>query len=215
MDTLALLRHLRIQIWDIKMQLWQASFLSFNWWFIAVTVEASYAIWWKLLDKRRVFELLVFGSFVAAARIIFDDWGISSGRWTYVIDLFPVGYSLFLNDLTVVPLAMMLVYQYSPDWKAFIFRLAAVEGAIAFGFLPLLSYLGILHLHAWSYFGSYIFMIITATVMRAIMLFGLAVERTSRAEHPEGLSVMLVPEPAMKPADPEEDEQDEKPGKPR
>jgi hypothetical protein len=45
-----------------------------------------------------------------------------------VIDLFPLGYSLFLNDLTVVPLFMMLVYQYAPTWKSFLVLLVAVRG---------------------------------------------------------------------------------------
>lgn len=205
MDTVELLHQLRLQTWDIKTQLWQQGFLTLHWWLIVIAIAASYVIWWKLADKRRVIELLLFGSFIAVSRVIFDDWGTSSGRWTYIIDLFPMGMSLFLNDLTVVPLGLMLVYQFSPDWKTFFVWLIVVQGSFSFGVLPLLSYLGILKIFAWEYYGTFVFMMITATVMRAIMLYGLKLERASRAVHPGGAAA-FVAQPALKPLEAEEDE---------
>ncbi len=209
MDITEILRQLRLEAWQIKTQLWQQSFLTPRWWFIAGTIAATYALWWKLADKRRIIEILLYGSFIAVARVIFDNWGILSGRWTYVTDLVPLGYSLFLNDLTIIPLFLMLVYQYSPDWQSFILRLAVVQGAISFLFWPLLSALGILKLHAWQLYYSFIFMVITAVIMRAIMLVGLRIQQEARLRQPRSSPSMLVAEPAMKPLESGEEEKEE------
>lgn len=206
MDSYALLHQLRLQASDIKDQLWIQNFLTPQWWFVAITIVVSYVIWWKLLDKRRAIEILLFGSYIAVSRVIFDDWGISSGRWTYTFDLLPMGYSLFLNDLTVVPLFLMLVYQYSPDWKTFLVWLLVVQGITSFALLPLFSYMGILKIYNWTYYGSFIFMLITATVMRAIMLFGLSLQKESRINDPVSSSSTLVSQPAMKPMETHDDE---------
>lgn len=208
MDIVEVLRQLRLEAWQIKTQLWQQSFHTPQWWFIVVAIAISYAVWWKLADKRRIVETLLYGSFIAVARIILDNWGILSGRWTYLTDLFPLGYSLFLNDLTVVPLFLMLVYQYSPDWKSFLGWLAAVQGAISFLFWPLLSALGILKLHDWQLYKSFIFMIFIAVIMRAIMLAGLSIQREARKRGPQTGPATLVAEPAMKPADQGDDEEE-------
>jgi hypothetical protein len=199
MDMIENLRRLRIETWNIKALLWQQNFLAFEWWFIVVAIMAAYFIWWKLTDKRRIIELLLYGSFIAVVRVIFDDWGISSGRWTYVIDLVPIGQSLFLNDLTIIPLSMMLIYQYSANWRTFVVWLAIVQGATSFLLWPLLITLGILKLHDWQLYYSYIFVVATAIIMRAILIVGLNLQRKSRMSGDKTGTYLLVPEPALKP----------------
>lgn len=203
MDIIEELHRLRIETWEVKTVLWQQSFLTPKWWFIAIVIAVSYAIWWKFADKRRIIELLLFGSFIAVARVIFDDWGITSGRWTYVIDLVPLGISLFLNDLTIVPLSYMLAYQYSPTWSKFLIRIVILQSAISFAFLPLLSTMGILVIHNWHVGYTFIIMVITATIMRAIMLFGLNLQKRTR-QSSERSSVGMIPQPAFKPNDKDE-----------
>lgn len=198
MDNLDHLRLLRIESWQIKELLWQQGFLTFNWWFIAITIAIAYIVWWKLADKKRIIELLLFGSFIAVTRVIFDVWGITSGRWTYVIDLVPLGISLFLNDLTIIPLILMLVYQFYPAWSKFLLSLLAVQSAFSFALLPLLSYLGILVIYNWHYAYTFIFMIITATIMKAIMALGHNVQRNAAHEY-SGTSAGMIPQPALKP----------------
>ncbi|MPM60647.1 hypothetical protein SDC9_107499 [bioreactor metagenome] len=204
MDTIATLHQLRIEAWEVKALLWHQNFLTPKWWFIALIIAATYAIWWKFTDKRRVIELLLFGSFIAVSRVIFDDWGITSGRWTYVIDLVPLGISLFLNDLTIVPLSYMLAYQYSPTWSRFLVIIVILQGAISFALLPLLSMMGILVIHNWHVAYTFGFMIATAVTMRAIMLFGLNLQRSSRLETIENTTLEIIPQPAMKPLDREQ-----------
>ncbi|CQR71718.1 hypothetical protein SOV_05200 [Sporomusa ovata DSM 2662] len=202
MNILEALHASRAETWNIKTALWQQAFLGPNWWFIAIIIAVSYAIWWKFIDKKRVIEILLFGSFIAVSRVIFDNWGTSTVKWTYVIDLLPIGISLFLNDLTIVPLAYMLAYQYSPTWKKYLVTIFIIQGITSFAFLPLLIRMGILSIINWHVGYSFIFMIITATIMRAILLFGLSIQKSTRLEY-TGNTTEFIPQPAMKPFDKE------------
>lgn len=67
MDTIATLHQLRIEAWEVKALLWDRNFLTPTWWFIATIITAAI----RFLN--------------AVSRVIFDDWGITSGRWTYVM----------------------------------------------------------------------------------------------------------------------------------
>jgi len=198
MDILERLRQSRLVSWELKTFIWQQNFLTAKWWFIAIVIALSYAIWWKFTDKKRIIELLLFGSFIAVSRVIFDDWGITSGRWTYIVDLVPLGISLFFNDLTIVPLSYMLAYQYSPTWSKYLVTIIILQSAISFVFLPLLSRMGILVIHNWHVGYTFIFMIVVSIIMRAIMLVGLNLQSSSRLEHSSSPSLKPIPQPAMK-----------------
>lgn len=208
MDTLDKLRLLRLESWELKKLIWQQSFLTPSWWFIGITIIIAYAVWWKFTDKKRIIELLLFGSFIAVTRVIFDDWGITSGRWTYTIDLVPLGISLFLNDLTIVPLGHMLAYQYSPTWSRYLILVTLTQGIISFAFLPLLAAIGILNIYNWKYSDTFLFMLITTIIMRAIILFGLRLQQNSRLEDSGDIPAGLIHQPAMKPLDRRNDSSD-------
>lgn len=199
MDILEKLHQSRLITYDLKTTLWQQYLFTLNWWFIAIVIALSYAIWWKFTDKRRIIELLLFGSFIAVCRVIFDDWGISSGRWTYVIDLVPLGLSLFLNDLTIIPLSYMLAYQYSQTWSSYLVTIVVLQSAISFAFLPILSRMGILIIHNWSLTYTFAFMIVTAVAMRGILMIGLNLQKSRRLDHTDNPSREAMPQPAMKP----------------
>ncbi len=50
METIQRLLEARLQVWTVKQQLWDEGFLTPSWWFIAITIAAMYAVWWKLVD---------------------------------------------------------------------------------------------------------------------------------------------------------------------
>jgi len=104
------------------------------------------------------------------------------GLWSFNVKLCPLGVSLFLNDLTVVPLTFMLVYQYSASWKFFFIWSLIAEGLIAFAFHPLLSMLSIYKEWTWNNVYSFFIMIVITSLMRAILLRILQIIHTYRAE---------------------------------
>ncbi|MBM7867956.1 CBO0543 family protein [Heliomicrobium gestii] len=170
MNTADLIRDLRLQLWGIIYPQWRADLFSTRWWFIVIVIAVSYMIWWKYVDKHRLSNILLFGSFIAVSRIIMDDVGASIGGFVYSVKLLPLGHSLFLNDLTVFPLISMLVYQYCSTWKSFILWTTITETMLCFLFLPLLSSFEIFQLYTWKYYHTFLIMWVVMIVMRVVML---------------------------------------------
>ncbi|MGI5838605.1 MAG: CBO0543 family protein [bacterium] len=169
MDYVELLRQSHLESASIRQQIWQQNFMTSRWWAILVLIAVSYAVWWMLVDKRRLPELLLYGSFIAVARNIFGSWGTLTGRWTYVVDLIPLPEVAFINDLTIVALAYMLVYQYSKSWVSFLGLSVITGGVFSYIFFPILVRTGLLVIHNWTYTGTFLFLVITAAVMRGII----------------------------------------------
>lgn len=79
---------------------------SFPWWISVVSLIVSYIIWWKLLDKSRLVELLLFGSLVAVMSIIIDTVADNLTLWQYKVKIFPFTPGFFPYHLS------QLYYRY-------------------------------------------------------------------------------------------------------
>jgi hypothetical protein len=207
MDTPTMIHQLRLQLWDLVYSQWKDQLFSARWWFIVAVITVSYALWWKYVEKRRLHEILLFGCFIAVSRTVMEDAGVSAGFWSFDVRVVPLGISLFLNDLTVVPLTFMLVYQHSSSWRQFLIWTVIAEGLIAFVFHPLLSVLSIYREWNWSNFYTFLIMLFIAVLSRAVLL---GVLQTVQKYQPERVSTpyaTLTPQPAMKPLERDDNEE--------
>jgi len=205
MDTSTMIHQLRLQLWDLLYSQWKEHLFSAQWWFIVAIMVISYALWWKFVEKPRLLEILLYGCFISVARIIYEDLGVSMGLWNFPVRLVPLGISLFLNDLTVVPLIFMIVYQYSASWGHFIIWSTIAEGFIAFVFHPLLSMLSIYKAWNWSNVYSFFIMMVIAVLMRGIMLGILQIVHKYQEQRVSIPNTTSTPQPAMKPLEDDED----------
>ncbi|MDR3564191.1 MAG: hypothetical protein P4N59_22530 [Negativicutes bacterium] len=207
MDTPGMIHQLRLQLWGVVYAQWQEHLFTAQWWFIVAVMAVSYFLWWKYVEKRRLLEILLFGCFIAVTRTVMEDVGVSAGLWSFDVRLVPLGISLFLNDLTVVPLTFMLVYQYTVSWKQFLVWSVIAEGLIAFAFHPLLSAIGIYR--EWNWHNYYSFMIMMGIVFlsRAVLLGVLHTVRKYQTEDSGAHHKGFIPQPAMKPLEQDNDEE--------
>lgn len=208
MDIVDIIQQARYELWGYQLNEWRANLFTGRWWFVIASIAAAYAVWWKYVDKSRLTQILLFGSFIAVFRIILDDAGASSALWVYTVKPLPFGHALFLNDLTVVPLGFMLVYQYCHSWKKFLLWAAITEMGYSFVFLPVLAKFDILRLYNWQFYYTFFIMLITAAVMRAILQKVIAIEQ--KHEYAKHYKSQCSPalQPAMKPLDKQNDKQE-------
>jgi hypothetical protein len=205
MDTLAVIHELKTSLWNLTYSYWQTETLfSIKWWSLLAINGIGYAIWWKLIDKQRLSQLLLFGSFVAVGRIVLDIVGTNTVLWSYDVREIPFFPSPFVHDFTVTPLSLMIVYQYSPSWKRFLAWTTVVTGVISFGFFPLLEVTGFLKLYNWNYFYSFILVIILAVLARAVMLGILRMEQKYQYGGAAASAISPTCQPALKPLDKED-----------
>lgn len=204
MDIIDIIHQSRFELWGYQLTEWHMNLFTARWWLVIASIVTAYVIWWKYVDKRRLTQILLFGSFIAVFRVIMDDAGSAAALWVYSVMPLPLGRALFLNDLTTVPLGFMLVYQYCNSWKKFLVWSVITEAGYSFLLLPILVKINILRLYNWQYYYTFCIMLIVVIVMRAILLVTLEIERKYEFGYARDPLTPTM-QPAMKPLDKERD----------
>lgn len=206
MPTVDLIHQLKLELWTLAYSQWMDHTLfSLQWWNLIVLIAVSYYLWWTIVDKRRLTQILLFGSFIAVGRIVMDIIGNDAVLWSYDIRETPFSPSPFLHDFTLTPLALMAVYQYCHSWKVFLIWTAVVVGAISFVFFPILTAFNFVTLFNWNYFFSFIFIFGIAVAARLVLLGALSIEHNYQPASEKKDNYGLIP--AMKPLNKEDDNQ--------
>jgi hypothetical protein len=168
--------YLQRTLYDIRMEFWHSSyqrwisneFLSFPWFFNIVLLLICYIVWIKLVDKRKLKEMLLFGSFIAVAAAFIDIIGVTTGLWEYTTRLFPFSPALFPFDFTIVPILYMLVLQYTGSWQKYLIGSLLASAVNCFVINPLYVLVGILRYHKFNYFYLFILIFIVTTIIKVI-----------------------------------------------
>jgi len=76
--------------------------ILFTWqWWILVFV-APWIVWWRLVDRNRIFEILTYGLMVTLLAISFDAIGVEYDFWEYHYQLIPLLDVLIVFDISVL-----------------------------------------------------------------------------------------------------------------
>ncbi|HBP65217.1 MAG TPA: hypothetical protein DD730_13340 [Desulfosporosinus sp.] len=171
MTTADMIHQLRLELWNLTYTQWKTETLfSIQWWSLIALIAISYAIWWAIVDKRRLSQILLFGSFVAVGRIVMDIIGTNAVLWSYDIRPTPFYPGPFQLDLTLIALAFMVVYQYCHSWKKFLIWTGVVTGIMSFVFIPILIMLGFVKSYNWNLFYSFVLIFGIASFSRWVLL---------------------------------------------
>jgi len=171
MTNTEMIHKLRLELWNLTYTQWKTHTLfSIPWWSTLALIAISYAIWWVIVDKQRLPQILLFGSFVAVQRVVMDIIGTNAALWSYDIPPLPFSPGPFQNDLTIIALALMVVFQYCHSWKKFLLWTGVVTGFISFVFFPILIMFGFLKLYHWNLLFSFVMIFGIATLSRWVLL---------------------------------------------
>ena len=208
MTTADMIHQLRLELWNLSYTQWKTQTLFSNqWWILVALIAICYAIWWAIVDKRRLTQILLFGSLIAAGRIVMDIIGNNVALWSYDIRETPFSPSPFLHDLTLTPIALMVAYQYTHSWKNFLVWTAVATGIISFALFPLLTTFGFLTFYKWNYVYSFVLIMAIASLSRWVLLGVLNIEHSYEDTKDE--SRALNYQPAMKPLNKERDNRED------
>ncbi len=147
-----MLHQLRLELWGLTLTRYlNEELFSYQWWGIVALLLVSYTIWWRLVDRTRLAEILLYGSFVAVTAAVIDIAGVTAALWQYNYRLFPILPAPFPFDYTVLPILAMLAYQYSRTWGKYVVLSALGAAVFSFVVLPLFQTAGIITLFNWSF----------------------------------------------------------------
>lgn len=146
-------------------------FNTWQWWLNIATLILPIIIWWKLVNKKNLKDLIIYGFFASGFAVLFDVVGETLVLWEYPYLVIPMDYILIDTDYSVLPVVYMLAYQYFPKWKGFILSNVLISAIFSFLAEPLLVWLGLYELHGWKYIYSFPIYVAIAIVCKWITEF--------------------------------------------
>lgn len=142
---------------------------TFQFWILIVILILPWVIWWKLVDKKRLLEIIIYGLIVSTFVTLLDEVGCQLNLWEYRYDIEPLFPRLIPMNFTMLPIAYMLIYQYFRKWKSFI--IVNILAALFYAFIgeSVFEFLDIYELLHWRNIYSFPIYIVLA-IMSKIML---------------------------------------------
>jgi hypothetical protein len=176
-------------------------FLSFGWFVIIGVLAIVYGIWLKVVDPSRIQNILLLGSLSAIGFIMADMVFISYlGVVEYKIRIFPWEPPIFIVSITIAPILLMFVYQYTSSWSGYTLWAGIAMAVLAFGLLPIYSFIGIYQLVKWNYFYQFILMFTGGVITRVLIQWLINLEQGHPASSRSYAKLRLQPV-ATKPLD--------------
>ncbi len=81
---------------------------TWKWWVLVILLIAPWFIWYKLVDKKRILEVTLFGVIIMIVTITLDEIGYVLSLWSYPIEVIPILSRLTSIDYTMLPIIFML-----------------------------------------------------------------------------------------------------------
>ncbi|WP_088101998.1 CBO0543 family protein [Halalkalibacter urbisdiaboli] len=161
------IRNVHQQLYDMKLDYWISHDLfTFQWWLLLFILFVPWVIWLRFVDKKRITEILLFGTLLMLLVIMLDDIGVETHLWSYPYQLINIMPRLLPIDQGILVVAHMFLYQYFPKWNKFIIANVIMAIIFTFVFEPLTVWLGIYKLENWRYIYSLPIYIMKAALIK-------------------------------------------------
>ncbi|WP_326974888.1 CBO0543 family protein [Caproicibacter sp. BJN0012] len=160
--------------WELtvaRFEEWSRYVFHFKWWLLLAVFILSALIWWKLIDKSKLVEIVVFTGITCIIVLALDELGEELTLWDYPIELIPLFPPISSIDLASLPMIYSLIYQYFYTWKSFAIASFIFSVFSCFVFEPLFVLVGIYQMITWkSYYGLPIYFAIALFSKGAVAL---------------------------------------------
>ncbi len=152
---------------------------SVQFWLLMALLTIPWIIWWKVVDKRRLLEIFIYGLLISIAATTLDEIGCQLNLWEYRYDVEPLFPRLVSMNFTMLPIAYMLIYQYFPEWKTFIYANIVWSAIAAFIGEPVFIMLGIYELLIWKSIYSFPIYFILAIIIKSLVNWIMRVQKSA------------------------------------
>lgn len=160
-----------IELNKMMMDYWIHNFVfSLKWWILLALTIVPWFFWWKIVDKSRILEILLYGFFIISISTFLDVMGWNFSMWVYHDTILPLCTPLVPIDYTLLPILYMLVYQYFSSWKSFSIVLLIMSFIFAFVWEPLAEMLNLYKPLKWNHIYSFFGFFLMGVFSRGLVL---------------------------------------------
>ncbi len=157
---------------------------TFQWWLLLALLVIPWVVWWRLVDKKRLKDIVFFGVLMGFLVFLLDLIGCSLNLWEYPYNLIRIIPASLAFDWGILPVFHMLLFQYFTKWRSYILLNILVATVFAFLCEPLCVWLGLYKLLNWAYVYSFPIYIIKAILIKGLFAI---IERKQSSVNSEGL----------------------------
>ncbi|WP_238357821.1 CBO0543 family protein [Cohnella zeiphila] len=170
-ETLQEVQKLRAEMHRLEILRWkQDEVFTWQWWLLAALTVIPLILWWLAVDKKRAYEIAFYGSMIDLMALLLDNFGTNLLWWSYPIKLLPILPPLITADSVLVPIFLMMVYQYfSVTWKSHWIANLIAAAFLAFIAEPIFIWIGYYKLSGWMLVYSFLFYNASTTLAKLII----------------------------------------------
>jgi hypothetical protein len=149
------------------------------WWLMFILFVSLWFIWWKLVNKAKLLEIVTFGAIVGVIASTIDTIGCESVLWGYPNDLIPLIVPLIVTDYCLIPISYMFLYQYFVDWKSFFIASIVLSALYVCVAEPIAVKLDIFQLNNWQHVYDFPLYILLALSLKWVINKIMSIQKNS------------------------------------
>lgn len=154
----------------MRFQHWiHVELFSWQWWAMLIVWFGAVIVWWRIADKRRIIELLMYGFMSAYLITVLDAIGTELGAWAYGHKVLPLFNRLIPVDFGALSIIYMTIYQAVKPWKTFLAVHVILGFLMAFLVEPLVTRSQVYIPLQWSHLYSFPIYIVIPVALRLVM----------------------------------------------
>jgi hypothetical protein len=142
---------------------------TWNWWVLVAFIVIPSIIWIRVVDRKRILEILLFGTLVIILTSFLDAIGVDLMFWVYPVQFIPLTPRSLPFDVFMVAITYMLLYQFFIKWKSYINALVIMAFTFAFIGEPISKYLNLVYYIKWKYHYSFLYYIVLGISIKALV----------------------------------------------
>lgn len=164
-------RLLEDQLFTLDAKGWlENEFLTWEWWLLLAFFVVPWILWSIMKKRKWLLESVLFGVMVMLVTILLDIIGLQFSFWEYPVEFLPIIPRAFPFDISIVPVAFMLIFQYNRSWKSFMIAQLIMAMTYAFIGEPICEWIDLVHYIKWNYLYSFFYYIVLGVAVRALIL---------------------------------------------
>jgi hypothetical protein len=153
---------------------------SLAWWLMLILCISLWFIWWKLVNKTKLLEIVAFGTMVGLIASVIDIIGCENVLWGYPNDLDPLITPLTVTDFCLIPISYMFLYQYFVNWKSFVIASVLLSAFYVCVAESLAEQLGIFQLNHWKHIYDFPMYILLALLLKWVINKIVLIQKNSK-----------------------------------
>jgi hypothetical protein len=153
---------------------------SWRWWTIVAVMIVPAIIWLRLVDKKRLTAIAMFGLILILLIVLLDIVGYEMALWSYPVELI-IMVPLLEIDFGILPVIYLFVFQYVFDWNKFVVANIVVAAVFSFILEPVLIWAGFYEVEHWRSIYSFPMYILLPILAKLLTHMIFDIQRSSSA----------------------------------